>query len=90
MRWQARFFGPSIRSSSRMHAILKVMGVGTAIPIDQYLRTSFPDLDQEYRDGTLVERSPPDYLHGGFKAFCSCFLGCCGRDCPCTRPSKRG
>jgi Uma2 family endonuclease len=40
------------------------MGVRTAIPIDQYLHTSFPDLDQEYRDGALVERTLPDYLHG--------------------------
>jgi Uma2 family endonuclease len=47
-----------------MHAMLKVMGVRTAIPIDQYLHTSFPDLDQEYRDGALVERTLPDYLHG--------------------------
>ncbi len=40
------------------------MGVRTAIPIDQYLHTSFPDVDQEYRDGALVERTLPDYLHG--------------------------
>jgi Uma2 family endonuclease len=40
------------------------MGVRTAIPLDQYLHTSFPDLDQEYRDGALVERTLPDYLHG--------------------------
>ena len=40
------------------------MGVQTAISIDDYLRTSFPDLDKEFRDGELVERSMPDYLHG--------------------------
>jgi len=34
-----------------------------ALPVEQYLRTSFPDLDKEYRDGELVERSLPDYLH---------------------------
>jgi Uma2 family endonuclease len=40
------------------------MGVQTAISMDDYLQTSFPDLDKEYRDGELVERSMPDYLHG--------------------------
>ena len=40
------------------------MGAKTAITADQYLATSFPDLDKEYRDGELVERSLPDYLHG--------------------------
>jgi len=34
-----------------------------ALPVEEYLRTSFPDLDKEYRDGELVERSLPDYLH---------------------------
>jgi Uma2 family endonuclease len=51
------------------------MGVGTAIPIDEYLRTSFPDLDQEYRDGTLVERAPPDYLHGRVQGLLFLFFG---------------
>ncbi len=32
--------------------------------VEDYLHTSFPDLDREYRDGKLVERSLPDYLHG--------------------------
>jgi Uma2 family endonuclease len=40
------------------------MGTRTAIPIDEYLHTSFPDVDPEYRDGSLVERTLPDYLHG--------------------------
>lgn len=39
------------------------MAVGTALSVEQYLATSFPDLDKEYRDGELVERSLPDYLH---------------------------
>jgi len=34
------------------------------VPEEEYLRTSFSGLDQEYRDGELVERSIPDYLHG--------------------------
>jgi Uma2 family endonuclease len=40
------------------------MGAKTAISAEDYLRTSFPDLDREYRDGELVERSLPDYPHG--------------------------
>ena len=40
------------------------MGVQTAISVDEYLQTAFPDLDREYRDGEIVERSLPDYLHG--------------------------
>src|SRR6185312_7059398 len=40
------------------------MGTRTAIPIEEYLHTSFPGGDQEYRDGALVERAWPDYLHG--------------------------
>jgi len=40
------------------------MGAKTAIPAEVYLRTSFPDVDPEYRDGELVERTMPDYLHG--------------------------
>jgi Uma2 family endonuclease len=39
------------------------MGTKAALPVEEYLRTSFPDLDKEYRDGELVERSLPDYLH---------------------------
>jgi Uma2 family endonuclease len=39
------------------------MGVKTAASLDEYLRTSFPDLDREYRDGEIVERTLPDTLH---------------------------
>jgi Uma2 family endonuclease len=39
------------------------MGASAGISAEQYLRTSFPDLDREYRDGEIVERSLPDYLH---------------------------
>lgn len=37
------------------------MGAKTAIPAEEYLHTSFPDLDCEYRDGELVERPMPVY-----------------------------
>lgn len=40
------------------------MGAKSALSVEQYLRTSFPDLDKEYRDGELVERSLPTYRHG--------------------------
>lgn len=40
------------------------MSAHTALSVEQYLATSFPDLDKEYRDGELVERSLPTYLHG--------------------------
>ena len=58
-----------------MQAMLIIMGVRTAIPIDQYLHTSFPDLDQEYRDGALVERTLPDYLHGKVQGLLFLFFG---------------
>ena len=34
------------------------------VSIDEYLTTSFPDLDCEYDDGEIVERSVPSYSHG--------------------------
>ena len=40
------------------------MGARTAISIERYLHTTFPDVAREYRDGEIVERSLPDYLHG--------------------------
>ena len=40
------------------------MGTRAALTVEEYLKTSFPGLDKEYRDGELVERSLPDYLHG--------------------------
>jgi Putative restriction endonuclease len=40
------------------------MSARTGVSVEEYLHTSFPDLDREYRDGELVERSLPDYLHG--------------------------
>ena len=48
--------------------MLDVMGVRTAISIDEYLHTSFPDLDREYWDGELRERTVPDYLHSRTQA----------------------
>lgn len=40
------------------------MGTKPAITAEEYLRTSFPGPDREYRDGELKERALPDFLHG--------------------------
>jgi Uma2 family endonuclease len=40
------------------------MGVHTAIPLEEYLDTTFEGLDREFRDGEVVERSMPDFIHG--------------------------
>ena len=50
------------------------MGAKTAIPVEEYLHTSFPGVDPEYRDGELVERAMPDYLHGRTQALLSFFF----------------
>jgi len=39
------------------------MSTKSAVSIEEYLRTSFPDLDREYVDGEIVERALPDQLH---------------------------
>lgn len=62
-----------------------------ALPVEEYLRTSFPDLDKEYRDGELVERSLPDYLHSKtqgllivlLSALRKAFPVLCVRSCGC-------
>jgi len=50
------------------------MGARAGISVDEYLHTSFPDLDREYRDGELMERSVPDYLHGRTQALLLVFF----------------
>jgi Uma2 family endonuclease len=55
--------------------MLRVMGTRAAIPVEEYLHTSFPDLDREYRDGELVERTLPDYLHGKVQMILAMFFG---------------
>ncbi|HSP67579.1 MAG TPA: Uma2 family endonuclease [Bryobacteraceae bacterium] len=51
------------------------MGSREAFPVEEYLRTTFPDLDKEYRDGELVERSLPDYLHSKTQGLLILLLG---------------
>ena len=50
------------------------MGASSAVSIKDYLQTSFPDLDREYRDGEILERSMPDYLHGKAQALLVVFF----------------
>lgn len=40
------------------------MSARAGVSVEEYLHSSFPDLDREYRDGEILERSLPDYLHG--------------------------
>jgi Uma2 family endonuclease len=54
--------------SSQPLSYAEVMGAQTGVSEQEYLRTSYPDLDREYRDGEIVERSVPDYLHGRIQA----------------------
>ncbi|MGD1092291.1 MAG: Uma2 family endonuclease [Bryobacteraceae bacterium] len=46
----------------------------SAVPVDQYLVTSFPDLDREFHDGEVVECSLPDYLHSRAQALLIVFF----------------
>ena len=50
------------------------MDAQTAIRVEDYLGTSFPDLDREYKDGALLERSLPDYLHGKIQLLLGAFF----------------
>lgn len=50
------------------------MGSATALSVEEYLHTSFPDLDREYRDGEIVERTLPDYPHGKTQSLLSAFF----------------
>ncbi|MEO7650731.1 MAG: Uma2 family endonuclease [Bryobacteraceae bacterium] len=40
------------------------MSTKTGLSLENYVRTSFPDLDREYLDGEIVERSGPEIGHG--------------------------
>ena len=55
------------------------MGTKAALPVEEYLRTSYPDLDKEYRDGELVERSLPDWLHGRTQLLIGAFFLALGK-----------
>jgi Uma2 family endonuclease len=50
------------------------MGTKAAISVEEYLHTSFPDLDKEYREGEIVERGLPDNLHSTTQALLISFF----------------
>jgi Uma2 family endonuclease len=50
------------------------MGTKAALSVEAYLHTSFPDLDKEYRDGEVVERSLPTFLHGKTQGLIAAFF----------------
>jgi Uma2 family endonuclease len=50
------------------------MSAKAGISVEEYLHTSFPDLDREYRNGELVERSLPDYFHARTQALLNAYF----------------
>src|ERR1700679_1038378 len=57
-----------------------------------YLRTSFPNPDPEFRDGELVERTLPDYLHGKVQGLIFAFFAMLRRTLdvhPCVETRMR-
>jgi Uma2 family endonuclease len=50
------------------------MDTKTGVSVAEYLSSNFPELDREYRDGELVERSLPDYLHGKTQLLLAAFF----------------
>jgi Uma2 family endonuclease len=50
------------------------MGAKLMIPLAEYLQTSYPDLDREYRDGAVLERSMPDYFHARVQVLLAAFF----------------
>ena len=66
------------------------MGTKAALPVEEYLRTAYPDLDKEYRDGQLVERSLPDNLHSKTQGLLIAFFVALRKAFPLfTRPELR-
>jgi Uma2 family endonuclease len=58
------------------------MGTKAALSVEEYLHTSFPDLDKEYRDGVVVERTLPDYLHSKTQRLLIVFFALLGKTLP--------
>ncbi len=50
------------------------MSTTAGLSVEAYLRTSFPGLDKEYRDGELIERGMPDYPHGSTQGLLAAFF----------------
>jgi Uma2 family endonuclease len=68
------------------------MGAKTGLSVQEYLHTSFPDLDREYRDGEVLERSLSDYLHGKTQLLLAAFFAALRKRLsifPCTETRMR-
>ena len=50
------------------------MSASTGVAVEEYLHTSFRSLDCEYRDGEVVKRTRPDYLHGKTQLLLAAFF----------------
>ncbi len=51
------------------------MGTLAGLSVAEYLKSSYPKPDPEYREGRLVERTVPDYLHGKTQMLLAMFFG---------------
>ena len=51
------------------------MATKAALTVEEYLHTSFPDLDKEYRDGELVEKTLLDHSHSSIQGDLIVFFG---------------
>ncbi|MFN7934293.1 MAG: Uma2 family endonuclease [Bryobacteraceae bacterium] len=50
------------------------MAIKAVLSEAEYLRTSFPGVDQEFHDGELVERTMPDLFHSEVQSNLSAFF----------------
>lgn len=50
------------------------MSAGTAISVEEYLRTSYQDGDREYVDGQIVERNVGEIDHGDLQTSIALYL----------------
>lgn len=53
------------------------MATKSAVSLEDYLHTSYPIPDPEYRDGEIVERGAPDYTHGRTQLKLGSFFEAC-------------
>ena len=68
------------------------MGAKIGLSVQEYLHTSFPDLDREYSDGGVLARSLPDYLHGKTQLLLAAFFAALRKRLsifPCTETRMR-
>lgn len=56
------------------------MAAKAALTEEEYLRTSFPNPDREFRDGILIKRAIPDWYHARAHAKLLVYFGNLGLD----------